>query len=76
MYKELRRFFLQACSKGHRVDFNWLWSKARVLQRQLTKNQKAVFRKHVVVNFINRNNIRNESATKTKSRAKKNTDLL
>ena len=76
MYTELRRFFLQACSKGHRVDFNWLWSKARVLQRQLTKNQKAKIQKHVVVNLINRSNIRMRARQKTKSRAKKNTELL
>ena len=70
MYKELRKLFLQARSKGHRVDFNWLWSKARVLQRQLTKNEKAEIRKHVIVNFIKRNNIRMRLRQRNKKQSK------
>ena len=27
LYRDLRKVFLEARSKGHRVDFNWIWSK-------------------------------------------------
>lgn len=33
--------FKEARSKGYCVDFNWLWSKARVTQREITGDLNA-----------------------------------
>ena len=54
LYAELLKVFKEAKKKRHRIDFNWIWSKARTLQRKLTA---PIVRKHVVVNFIKLNNI-------------------
>lgn len=58
LYAELFKAFKAARAKGYRVDFNWLWSKARALQKELTGNEEVLIRKHVIVNFIRRNSIR------------------
>ena len=50
--------FKAARSKGYCVDFNWLWSKARVTKRELTDNANTTVRKHVVVSFLKRYNVR------------------
>ena len=57
LYDSLLRVFKTARSNGYRVDLNWLWSKARVLYRELTNDPGVTVCKHVTVNFIKRNNI-------------------
>ena len=58
LYGELLRVFTDARKKGHRVDFNWIWSKARKIQRPQTDNPDATIRRHVIQNVIKRNNIK------------------
>ena len=58
LYKVLLRKFKEAGSKGFPTDFNWILSKARNLHRQLTNDPDAIIRKHAIVNFIKRHNIR------------------
>ena len=36
LYEELSKVFKEAREKGHHVDFNWLWSKARNIYRNQT----------------------------------------
>ena len=42
LFKALNVKFLDARSKGRCVDFNWLWSKARVIYREQQKNEDAI----------------------------------
>lgn len=58
LYAELFKAFKAARAKGYRADFNWPWSKARALQKELTGNEEVLIRQHVIVNFIRRNSIR------------------
>ena len=58
LYKVLLRKFEEAGSKGSRIDFSWIWSKARNLNRELTNDPGAIIRKHVIANFLKRHNIR------------------
>ena len=50
--------FLDARSRGRCVDFNWLWSKARVIYREQQKSDDAIVKKHVIVNFIKGNHLK------------------
>ena len=54
LYKALNLKFLDARSKERRVDFSWLWSKARVICREQQNNEDADVKKHAIVNFIKR----------------------
>ena len=54
MYKELLAVFKSERSRGHQVDFNWLWCKARKIYRAQTNNPDAVIRKHIIANFISK----------------------
>lgn len=58
LYRALRQKFLSARGKGQRVDFNWLWSKARVIYRQQQNDADATVKKHVIANFIKRNDLK------------------
>ena len=58
LFRDLLGKFKDARSKGPRVDFNWLWSKGRKIYREQTGHENAVFKKHVIANFIKRNNLR------------------
>ena len=71
LYDSLLRVFKTARSNGYRVDLNWLWSKARVLYRELTNDPGVTVCKHITVNFIKRNNIgmRAHQRNRNKSRA-------
>ena len=55
-YLELYRALTTECqnhrSKGHRVNFDWLWPKARKSQRRLTNDFNVTVRRHVINNFI------------------------
>ena len=55
LYKSLNIKFLDARSKGRRIDFNWLRSKARVIYREQQGREDAVVKKHVILTFIKRN---------------------
>ena len=57
LYKVLLKKFKEVRSKGFRIDFNWIWSKACNLHRDMTNEPDAIIRKHVIVNFIKRHNI-------------------
>ena len=58
LYKVLLRKFKEARSKGSRIDFSWIWSKARNLNREVTNDPGAIIRKYVIANFLKRHNIR------------------
>ena len=70
LYKVLLKKFKEARSKGFRIDFNWIWSKARNLHREMTIDSDAIIRKHVVVNFIERQNIRMRAKQRNRKLAK------
>ena len=58
LHAELFRKFKEARMKGHRVDFHWLWSKARVIQRQQTGEESVKLGKHGVVQFLHKYKVR------------------
>ena len=70
LYEVLLLKFKEAQGKGFRVDFNWLWSKARVLCREMTNNPDVIVRKHVIVNFIKRNRIRMSARQRNRTSSK------
>ena len=72
MYRVLLEKFKTARRKGFRVDFNWLWSKARVIYRERCGDEGARVRKHVVVNFIKRYKIRMRVRQRSKTVCKEN----
>ena len=49
--------FKEARSKGYCLDFNWLWSKARVTQKEITGDPNATVRKHVVESLLKKYNV-------------------
>ena len=57
LFEELKTVFLAARSKGHGIDFNWLWSKARQIYKS-QESEDAIVRKHVVANFIRRHHLK------------------
>ena len=59
--------FLQMQGKGHRVDFNWIWSKAQKIQRAQTANPDTTIRRHVIQNVIKRNNIKMHARQQNKA---------
>ena len=69
MYVELLKVFKEARRKGHRVDFNWIWSRSHIIQRKLSDGLNATIRQHVV-NFIKRNNIKMRAQQRNKSKPK------
>ena len=58
LYRELFDKMKEARGKGRKVNFNWLWTKARSIHREQTGDDAAVVRKHVVTTFLRRYNIR------------------
>ena len=56
LFDHLKIVFDDARAKGQVVDFNWIWSKARKLNRELRKEDE--IKKHVVVIFIKRNKLK------------------
>ena len=55
---DMRARLKEARSNNFRIDFNWIWPKAPNLHREITNDLDAIIRKHAIVNFIKRNNIR------------------
>ena len=58
LYNTLLRTFKEAQSNGHHVNFNWLWSRARQIYRQQQADENIIVKKHVIVPFLRRFNIR------------------
>ena len=60
LYEELKTVFVEARAKSHRVDFNWLRSKARQIYKKQEEDEgdNAIVRKHVIVNFICRHHLK------------------
>ena len=75
--KELLKRFKDARKRGHQIDFNWLWSRARVIHREQTGKESSLG-KHVVVQFIKKHNIkmRCKQRNKKKPRESYRQDLM
>ena len=70
LYDSLLRVFKTTRSKGYHVDFDWLWSKMRVLYKEMTSDPEVVVHKHMIVNFIKRNNIRMRARQRNRNKSK------
>lgn len=58
----------KACrTRGYRVDFSWLFSRARKIKAEQTNDPNATMRVHVIVTFLKRYKVR----MRTKQRSKK-----
>ena len=74
LYSELIKVFSTARNQGRRVDFNWLWSKARKINREVLMEDR-IIRKYLIVNFIKRYHLklrrtqRNKKVSKESLRA-------
>ena len=66
-FRDLLGKFKDARSKGLHVDFNWLWSKRRKIYREQTVDENAVLEKHLIANFIKRNNLKQRKTHNKKS---------
>ena len=60
LFWDLLEKFKDARSKGRNVDFNWLWSIGHKICREQTRDKNAVLKKHVIANFIKRNNLKQQ----------------
>ena len=58
LYNSLLTTFKEARKKGYHVNFNWLWSRARVIYRKQQDDESATIKKHVIVSFLKRFNVR------------------
>ena len=67
LYPALWDKFKKARSRGHRVDFHWMWSKGRTLYRKQQDDETFTIGAHVVVRFLHEYKIR----MRTKQRGKK-----
>ena len=67
VYTELLKRFKAAREKGRYVNFGWLWSKARVISREQGGGE---IRRHVVVNFLKRFNIRMRAKQRNRKQPK------
>ena len=56
--------------KSHRVDFHWLSSKARVIQRQQPGEESVKLGKHVVVQFLHKYKVRLRMKQRNKAKSK------
>ena len=75
LFSLLMTRFKNVRSKGYGVDFNWLWSKARVAYRELTGNPSATVRKHVITTFLKRHNIRMPARQRNKKAPKQDFEV-
>ena len=56
--------------KGRKVNFNWLWSKARSIQIDLIGGDKVIVRKHVITTFLRKYNVRMRACQRNRSKPK------
>lgn len=52
LYQALFEMFKKARNEGRRIDFDWLWSKDRIIYRVQQNGPDSFVRKHVIVEFI------------------------
>ena len=69
LYEALFKEFLAARSKGHIVNFSWLWSRARKLQMDI--DPKVEVKHHVIVHFLQKKKLRMRSKQRNKRKHKK-----
>ena len=53
-------------SKGRHVDFNWIYSNARKITRELTGDLNAIVKQHVIANFIKWRNLKRRKIQRNK----------
>ena len=70
LYKKLYTTFKCARDKGHRVDFHWLWSKAKAIHRENTGEESAKLGKHVIDQFLHKYKVRMRAKQRNKSKPK------
>lgn len=75
LYSALFLEFKTARSKGYRVDFNWIWSKARGIYRKQTDNPEAYLKTHVITSFLDKFNIRLRAKQEKTSKDSSQEDL-
>ena len=66
LFWDLLGKFKDARSKGCHIDFHWLWSKGRKIYREQTGDENAVFKIHVIANFIKTNNLKQRKVQRNK----------
>ena len=71
LYKLLWLKFKDARSKGHRVNFHWLWSKARILHKETNGGDDSSIKQHVIVRFLAEYKIRMRRRQRNKRISKK-----
>ena len=54
----LKKEFQDSRLKYHRLNFGWLWSKARKTRKGLANDPNITVSKHVKTNFIKKNDVR------------------
>ena len=69
LYPKLWEVFKKARSDGKRVSFHWLWTKARVIQKELTGSNDSI-KAHVVIRFLRNCKIKMRSRQRNKKKAK------
>ena len=62
--------FFEVFQTARSKDFNWRRSKTRVLYREMTNVPEVNVRKHVIVNFVKRNNIRMRAHQRNRNKSK------
>ena len=68
LYERLWKTFKDARTRGISVNFHWLWSKARVIQSEL--DEKQPIKKHVIVRFLQKYQIRMRAKQRNKKKSK------
>lgn len=75
MHQTLLTTFKEARKKGHHVNFNWLWSQARIIYREQLENSNANIKKHVVVFEALQHRMRRRQRNKKQSKEYYREDL-
>ena len=52
------------------MNVNWLWSKARSIQRDLTVGDKVIVRKHVITMFLRKYNVQMHARHRNRNKSK------
>ena len=68
LYEQLWKTFKDAQARGIPVNFHWLWSKARIIQSEL--DEKQPIKKHVIVRFLQKYQIRMRAKQQNKKKLK------
>ena len=70
LFNALFKRFKDARDRGSKVNFNWLWSKARLIHAEQTGNPDAVVQQHHIITFIERYKIRMRAKQRNKKVSK------